>query len=124
MTYKVPFVNFPLHYSHLESEIDSAIKGVLLGGDYIMRQQLRDFENNLAAFIGVDYTVGLNSGTDALHLSLLAAGVGPGDEVGSNGDGIIGNTSDALDTNQGDETGHQSFLGHLLIGGQTQVGAF
>jgi len=81
MNYKVPFVDFPLHYHHLEGEIDAAIKEILSGGDLVMRQQLQDFENHTASFAGVDYAIGLNSGTDALHLSLLAAGVGPGDEV-------------------------------------------
>ena len=81
MNYKVRFVDFPLHYHRMESEIDTTIKEILNGGDFIMRQHLRDFESNVASFVGVDYAVGLNSGTDALHLSLLAAGVGPGDEV-------------------------------------------
>lgn len=81
MNYKVRFVDFPLHYHRLKSEIDAAIKGVLTGGDFILRQHLKDFESNIAAFVGVDYAIGLNSGTDALHLSLLAAGVGAGDEV-------------------------------------------
>jgi len=81
MNYKVPFVNFPLHYQRLKGEIDAAIELVLSGGDLIMRKQLREFENNIASFVGVDYAIGLNSGTDALHLSLLATGVEPGDEV-------------------------------------------
>jgi len=81
MAYRVPFVNYPLHYHNLQKEIDAAIKEVLNGGDLIMRQQLQDFETNLASFVGVDYAIGLNSGTDALLLSLLAAGISPGDEV-------------------------------------------
>lgn len=81
MNYKVPFVDFPLHYHRLEGEIDAAIKEVLSGGDFILRQQLLKFEDNIASFVGVDYAIGVNSGTDALHLSLLAAGVGTGDEV-------------------------------------------
>jgi len=81
MNYKVRFVDYPLHYHRLESEIDTAIREVLSNGDLIMRQHLHEFEGNFASFVGVDYAVGLNSGTDALHLSLLAAGVGPGDEV-------------------------------------------
>ena len=81
MAYKVPFVNYPRHYHILQKEIDAAIKEVLNGGDLIMRRQLQDFETNLASFVGVDYAIGLNSGTDALLLSLLAAGIGPGDEV-------------------------------------------
>ena len=81
MNYKVPFVDYPLHYKNLESEIDAAIKEVLSSGDLIMRQQLREFENNIASFVGVDYAIGVSSGTDALHLSLLAAGLSSGDEV-------------------------------------------
>lgn len=81
MEYKVPFVNFPLNYHNMEGEIDAAIKEVLNGGDFIMRQHLLDFENNIASFLGVDYAVGVNSCTDAMFLSLRAAGVGPGDEV-------------------------------------------
>lgn len=81
MDYKVRFVDYPLHYRNLESEIDAAIKEVLSRGDFIMRQHLEDFENNIAGFIGVKHAVGLNSGTDALYLSLLASEIGPGDEV-------------------------------------------
>jgi dTDP-4-amino-4,6-dideoxygalactose transaminase len=81
MNYKVGFVDYPTHYRRLEKEIDAAIKEVLTGGDLIMRRQLREFETNIASLVGVDYAVGLNSGTDALHLSLVAAGIGPGDEV-------------------------------------------
>ena len=81
MNYKVRFVNYPLHYHRLGSEIDTAIREVLSSGDLIMRQHLQEFESNIASFIGVDYAVGLNSGTDAIHLSLLAAGVGHGDKV-------------------------------------------
>lgn len=81
MAYKVPFVDFPTHYHSLEREILDKVKEVFSGGDYILRDQLRQFENDIASFLGVKYAVGLNSGTDALHLSLLAAGIGPGDEV-------------------------------------------
>jgi dTDP-4-amino-4,6-dideoxygalactose transaminase len=50
-------------------------------GDLIDRGHLRSFEQNLAAFVGTKYAVGLNSGYDALHVSLRAAGIGQGDEV-------------------------------------------
>lgn len=82
MTYKVPFVDLPLHYQRLEPEIKEVIKDVLFSrADFIMRDDLRQFEENIASFVGVKYAVGVNSGTDALHLSLLAAGIGTGDEV-------------------------------------------
>lgn len=81
MTYRVPFVDFPKHYRMLEREIDITIKEVLSKGDLVLRDQLRQFEKNIASFIGVDYAVGVNSGTDALYLSLKAAEIGPGYEV-------------------------------------------
>jgi dTDP-4-amino-4,6-dideoxygalactose transaminase len=81
MTWRVPFVDPRAHYSALKTEIDSAIIGCLSRGDLIYRQQLRDFEKNLADFVGVKYAVGLNSGYHALEFSCRAAGIGPGDEV-------------------------------------------
>ncbi|MEM1524568.1 MAG: DegT/DnrJ/EryC1/StrS family aminotransferase [Nitrososphaerales archaeon] len=81
MIYKVPFVNFPEHYKRIKDEIDFAIKEVLLGGDYILRKHLKEFEENFAKFLGVKYAIGVGSGTDALYLSLKAAGINQGDEV-------------------------------------------
>lgn len=81
MSYKVPFVNYPLQYKNLEKEIDSAIKKVLCGGQLILREDVENFEKNLADFLGVRYAVGVNSGTDALIFALKANGIGPGDEV-------------------------------------------
>ncbi len=82
MTYKVPFVDFPAHYHRrLESEIMAVVRKVLLRGDFILRGDLQQFEDNMASFLGVKYVVGVGSGSDALHLALRAAGIGPGDEV-------------------------------------------
>lgn len=81
ITHKVPFVNYPEHYRRIWDEVMEVIEGALSRGDLILRDQLRQFEENIASFIGVKYAVGVNSGTDALFLSLKAIGVGPGDEV-------------------------------------------
>ncbi|MGQ9460518.1 MAG: DegT/DnrJ/EryC1/StrS family aminotransferase [Candidatus Bathyarchaeaceae archaeon] len=81
MIYKVPFVNYPEHYRRIWNEVIGAISEVLSKGDLILRDQLRQFEQNMASFVGVKHAFGLNSGTDALFLSLKAAGIGPGDEV-------------------------------------------
>lgn len=81
MAYKVPFVDYPKHYHSMESKIDAAIKEVLSKGDFILREHLRQFENNIASYLGMTHAIGVNSGTDALYLSLLAARIGPGDEV-------------------------------------------
>lgn len=78
---KVPFVSPARLYQDLKPELDRAYFEVMERGDLVDRSQLRSFEANLAAFVGTKYAIGLNSGYDALHLSLRAAGVGPGDEV-------------------------------------------
>lgn len=78
---RVPFVNPAKNYQMIKDEIDQAYFEVMSKGDLIMRKQLSSFEENLAAFVGTKYAVGLNSGYDALHVSLRAAGIGPGDEV-------------------------------------------
>jgi len=81
MKYKVPFVNYPLQYKILKKGIDKSIRSVLERGDLILRKDVEEFEEKLADFVGVKYAVGLNSGTDALFLSLKALDIGKGDEV-------------------------------------------
>ncbi len=81
MVWRVPFVQPVQAYRSIQPEIDAAIHECLDGGDLIARRQLRDFEANFAEFCGTKYCVGLNSGYHALALSMLAAGLGPGDEV-------------------------------------------
>jgi dTDP-4-amino-4,6-dideoxygalactose transaminase len=69
------------HYRALKPAIDAAIAACLTEGDLVYRKQLREFEEQFAAVVGVRYAVGVNSGYHALHFALLGAGVGPGDEV-------------------------------------------
>ena len=65
----------------LSAELEAAIKGVLASGHFILGPEGAAFETELAAWLGVAHAVAVASGTDALHLALRAAGVGPGDEV-------------------------------------------
>jgi dTDP-3-amino-2,3,6-trideoxy-4-keto-D-glucose/dTDP-3-amino-3,4,6-trideoxy-alpha-D-glucose/dTDP-2,6-dideoxy-D-kanosamine transaminase len=81
MAYRVPFVDPRAHYRCLKAEIDAAFTETLARGDLVLRQQLDDFERHFATFVGTKYAIGVNSGYHALHFSLIAAGVGPGDEV-------------------------------------------
>jgi dTDP-4-amino-4,6-dideoxygalactose transaminase len=81
MVYKVPFVNYPEHYRRMWNEVIGTISDALSKGDLLLRGQLKQFEKDIAAFVGTKYSVGLNSGTDAMLLSLKAARIGPGDEV-------------------------------------------
>ena len=78
---RIRFVEPAKVYRMIKEELDAAYFEVMEKGDLIDRGQLKSFENNLAAFVGTKYAVGLNSGYDALHMSLRAAGIGAGDEV-------------------------------------------
>ena len=68
-------------YLARQTEIDAAIRRVLDKGWFILGQEVAAFEKEFAAWVGVDHGIGVGSGTEALHLALAAAGVGPGDEV-------------------------------------------
>jgi dTDP-4-amino-4,6-dideoxygalactose transaminase len=68
-------------YKSIKSEIDLAVARVLEQGQFVLGPEVESFEAEFAAFCGAKFAVGLNSGTSALHLALLAAGVGAGDEV-------------------------------------------
>ncbi|HTQ40712.1 MAG TPA: DegT/DnrJ/EryC1/StrS family aminotransferase [Pirellulales bacterium] len=81
MEWKVRYVDYPTQFRGLESEVLATIRSVLAGGDLMLRQQLRDFETHLAAFVGTQHAVGVSNCTDGLRLILQALGVGAGDEV-------------------------------------------
>lgn len=75
------FNDFVSEYESIKSEIDQAIQGVLQRGWFILGEEVNQFENELAEYLGVAYCVGVASGTDALTLSLMALDVREGDEV-------------------------------------------
>jgi len=78
---KIGFYGHVKQYHNLKPEIDRAIHEVLESGSYVLGPQLVKFEQELAQYMNAKETVGLNSGTDALLLTFLALGIGPGDEV-------------------------------------------
>jgi dTDP-4-amino-4,6-dideoxygalactose transaminase len=77
----IPFVDLKAQYQSIKPEIDAAVADVLENSAFILGKHVAAFEEEFAAYCATRYAVGLNSGTSALHLALLAAGVGPGDEV-------------------------------------------
>jgi dTDP-4-amino-4,6-dideoxygalactose transaminase len=77
----IPFVDLKAQYRSIKEEIDSAIARVLENASFILGPEVAAFETEFAGYSGVRAGIGVNSGTSALHLALLAAGVGPGDEV-------------------------------------------
>ena len=77
----IPFVDLKAQYHSLKPEIDQAVLNVLETSQFILGSEVAAFEESFAAYSGVKYGVAVNSGTSALHLSLLVAGIGAGDEV-------------------------------------------
>jgi dTDP-4-amino-4,6-dideoxygalactose transaminase len=78
---KVPLVDLKAQYAAIRGEIDSAIHNVLDTTGFVGGPQIKGFEEEFARFCGAEAAIGVSSGTTALHLALLAAGVGAGDEV-------------------------------------------
>lgn len=78
---RIPLCDLNAQYASIKSEIDGAIAGVLARSNFIQGEDVRLLEREFAAFSGASHGVATASGTDALHLALLALGVGPGDEV-------------------------------------------
>lgn len=77
----IPIVDLKRQYQSLKPEIDAAVAKALENATFILGPDVAAFEQEFAAYSGAGHGIGVNSGTSALHLALLAAGVGPGDEV-------------------------------------------
>ncbi|MGH9871145.1 MAG: DegT/DnrJ/EryC1/StrS family aminotransferase [Pyrinomonadaceae bacterium] len=77
----IPLVDLKAQYDSIKGEIDGAIAEVLATTQFILGPKVEAFEADFADYCQSRFAFGVNSGTSALHLALLAAGVGPGDEV-------------------------------------------
>jgi UDP-2-acetamido-2-deoxy-ribo-hexuluronate aminotransferase len=77
----IPFIDLKAQYRALQPHIQARINSVLEHGQYIMGPEVEELENRLAAFTGAKHCVTVASGTEALLISLMALGIGPGDEV-------------------------------------------
>lgn len=77
----INFLDLNKQYLSVKKEFLGKIDDIMSRGDFILGQEVRGFEKEFAKYCGVNYAVGLNSGTDALLLSLKALGIGCGDEV-------------------------------------------
>ena len=76
-----PFLDLKAQYLSIKDEVDAAIQGVLDSCQFTLGSEVAAFENEFAAYCEAGHGIGVNTGTSALHLALLAAGVGAGDEV-------------------------------------------
>ncbi|AKG23979.1 DegT/DnrJ/EryC1/StrS family aminotransferase [Calothrix sp. 336/3] len=77
----IPFVDLRAQYLSIKDEIDTAVLRILDSTQFILGKEVATFEQEFAAYCNAEYGIALNTGTSALHLALLAAGIGPGDEV-------------------------------------------
>ncbi len=77
----IPFIDLKASYQSIKQGVDRAALDVLESAHYAQGPAVAAFEDAFAAYVGVDHAIAVNSGTSALHLALLAAGIGPGDEV-------------------------------------------
>jgi dTDP-4-amino-4,6-dideoxygalactose transaminase len=77
----IPFLDLQQQYRQTKRRVDAAIARVIDSGQFVLGPEVAAFEERFAAYCGSRYCVALNSGTSALHLALLATGIGPGDEV-------------------------------------------
>ncbi len=79
--WKVPYIDLGAHYLSQEEELVSEFKRVMEGAQFILRKDVEVFEKNMAEYLGVPHVIGVNSGTDALFLSLSKLGLNLGDEI-------------------------------------------
>jgi len=77
----IPFVDLKAQYESIKDEVNAAIQGVLQTCQFTLGTEVAAFEAEFAAYCGAKHGIGVNTGTSALHLALLAANIGPGDEV-------------------------------------------
>jgi dTDP-4-amino-4,6-dideoxygalactose transaminase len=77
----IPLLDLKAQYASIKPEIDAAVLKVLASAQYVLGDEVAQFEREFADYCGVKHAIAVNTGTSALHLALLALGVGPGDEV-------------------------------------------
>ncbi len=77
----IPFFDYLRQRTSLGQRLDAAIAGAIGSGRLILDREVGEFERRFAAYCGTDHGIGVNSGTDAIQVALMAAGIGNGDEV-------------------------------------------
>jgi dTDP-4-amino-4,6-dideoxygalactose transaminase len=77
----IPFVDLKAQYQSIKPEVNAAIQGILDSCQFTLGSEVAAFEQEFAAYCQSKHGIGVNTGTSALHMALLAAGVGRGDEV-------------------------------------------
>lgn len=77
----IPFLDLRAQYRSIGPQLEQAVVSAMRECNFVLGDHVEHFETAFASYCGSEFSVALNSGTSALHLALLAAGIGPGDEV-------------------------------------------
>jgi len=77
----IPMVNLKAQYAEIKDEVEQGLAQTIENCSFILGPNVHAFEQETAAYLGVKHAIGVASGTDALHLALIAEGIGAGDEV-------------------------------------------
>ena len=77
----IPMVNLKAQYAEIKDEVERGLAETIENCSFILGPNVQAFEKETAAYLGVKHAIGVASGTDALHLALIAEGIGAGDEV-------------------------------------------
>ncbi|MFM2061640.1 MAG: hypothetical protein RLZZ507_1310 [Cyanobacteriota bacterium] len=77
----IPFIDLKAQYNSIKNEIDGAVFKALESTQFVLGSEVAALEEEFSYYCGAKYGIAVNTGTSALHLALLAAGIGPGDEV-------------------------------------------
>lgn len=81
MKWKIPYIDLGEQFKKHKTELVSEFERIMNNGDFILRNDVKKFEENMADYLRVKHVIGVNSGTDALYLSTEALGIGHGNEV-------------------------------------------
>jgi dTDP-4-amino-4,6-dideoxygalactose transaminase len=96
---KVPFIGLKQQHKKLKQDILNAVSKTIDDSYYILGEDVKEFENNFSKYCGVKYTVGVNSGTDALFLAIKSLDIGKGDEVITVPNSFLATASSIVATN-------------------------
>jgi len=77
----IPFLDLQAQYASIKTDVQDAVNRVFETGQFVLGDEVAAFESEFARYVSADHGIAVNTGTSALHLALLAAGIGPGDEV-------------------------------------------
>ena len=78
---KIPYVNIAAQHAQIKEEILNSVSKVISSGQFVLGNEVNEFERRFAEMCGARFALGVNSGTDAIILALMALSIGPGDEV-------------------------------------------